>query len=301
MTTISCCKSFVSATLVPLVYIACIRVCSWGCFIRDDKKTIWRRFFGACVACLILGYSASYWKNENLTYAQFFGFRASGLLPALVLPLQLTAFLYLGPIVLSIVDGCWRLDWESLRPDCITLRNLVLVSDLTLHDVDRPIGWSAGKCTRSYSFQAPLTEEFAFRCCILPMLQNCLSAKTSLFIVPLFFSMGHFHHVIEQRRLGYSWKTSINICAFQAFYTYIFGLYASFLYLRTDHFVAAVLCHSFCNRMGLPECDTVYGLQRSKRCLVCFSYLFGFLIWLFLFIPTTEPRIYQNFFAPDLF
>ena len=51
--------------------------------------------------------------------------------------------------------------------------------------------------------------------------------------------------------------------AFQLIYTTIFGMLASFLFLRTGSILPPFSAHVFCNIMGLP--DPVYEVQRHPR------------------------------------
>ena len=76
-----------------------------------------------------------------------------------------------------------------------------------------------------------------------------------ILLTPLYFGIAHIHHFYEftltnQRTpLG----PALAITLFQFSYTVIFGWYASFVFLRTGSLLAVVLCHSFCNWMGLPR------------------------------------------------
>lgn len=48
------------------------------------------------------------------------------------------------------------------------------------------------------SFQAPFTEEFVFRACMLPLLVPCFGCPTAVIVCPLFFGVGKFKHVITR-------------------------------------------------------------------------------------------------------
>ena len=67
------------------------------------------------------------------------GLRSKGLLQAVIQPLLLTASLFMGPLLQSVLSG--RPDGDSIMP-LQTLRNLVM---------------------------APITEEFCFRACMAPL------------------------------------------------------------------------------------------------------------------------------------
>jgi membrane protease YdiL (CAAX protease family) len=68
------------------------------------------------------------------------------------------------------------------------------------------------------------------------------------------WSAAHMHHLIglvRQRHLSVA--EGLGLVLFQLFYTTVFGAFAGFVYLRTGHTVAPVLCHAFCNFMGFPN------------------------------------------------
>lgn len=114
---------------------------------------------------------------------------------------------------------------------------------------------------------APLSEEWTFRACMLPLLLQCFAPTTAIFVCPLFFGVAHFHHVVERIKMGMGikhalfisceWKSPIianpgigtspkrrgifyGICAsisgFQSAYTTLFGAYAAFLFAKTGEF-----------------------------------------------------------------
>lgn len=56
---------------------------------------------------------------------------------------------------------------------------------------------------------APLSEEWTFRACMLPLLLQCFSQTTAIFICPLFFGVAHFHHLVENTRRGVDLKIAL--------------------------------------------------------------------------------------------
>ncbi|KAI2651305.1 CAAX prenyl protease 2 [Labeo rohita] len=138
---------------------------------------------------------------------------------------------------------------------------------------------------------APLTEEFVFRACMIPMLVPCTGPTAAIFISPLFFGVAHFHHITEQLRFGQDTVFEILTCAaFQFVYTYIFGAYTAFIFIRTGHLVGPMLCHSFCNQMGFPAIGSV--LHHPQKPVVLLSYQLGILLFLILLFPFTDPAFY---------
>lgn len=115
------------------------------------------------------------------------GFRVDGFLTAMIVPLLLTATLFLGPISAIIINGAWKVYLEpSYWIDCfqniLWLRNHIV---------------------------APLSEEFTFRACMMPLLLQSYRQTTAVLLTPLFFGVAHLHHNIERVRSGMDWKTAL--------------------------------------------------------------------------------------------
>mmetsp|Transcript_11005 Transcript_11005/g.17024 ORF Transcript_11005/g.17024 Transcript_11005/m.17024 type:complete len:341 (-) Transcript_11005:97-1119(-) len=102
---------------------------------------------------------------------------------------------------------------------------------------------------------APLTEEVAFRGCIVPalLIVGMKSAK-AVFVSPLFFGTAHFHHaILKLKEGGSSIKFVVLVTLFQFTYTSLFGSYAAYAFIRTNSILSVSLSHAFCNFMGLPD------------------------------------------------
>ncbi|CAG5872296.1 unnamed protein product [Menidia menidia] len=180
---------------------------------------------------------------------------------------------YLGPIVHSALDNPdgftgelqAALDvqrWRLCARDALWLRNQVV---------------------------APLTEELVFRGAMLPMLLPCAGPTAAVLTAPLFFGVAHFHHIIEQRRLGKdSMSVILLVAGLQFLYTTVFGAFPAFVFLRTGHLVGPVLCH--CNSQGLPDVGS--ALQHPQQAVILCSYLTGVLLFLLLLFPLTDPFFY---------
>ncbi|KEY67290.1 hypothetical protein S7711_04543 [Stachybotrys chartarum IBT 7711] len=149
--------------------------------------------------------------------------------------LLLTALLFAGPLYeCLVIDGAWA-EWARLEPvkqawrDWPTWRNLV-----------------AG----------PVTEECLFRSAAVPLLLLAGSSHTRvIFLSPLVFGLAHLHHFYEFRLTnpGVSLAAAIARSVLQFSYTSLFGMYATFIFVRTASLPSVVLIHTFCNYMGLPR------------------------------------------------
>ncbi|OBT48218.1 hypothetical protein VE00_00934 [Pseudogymnoascus sp. WSF 3629] len=212
-----------SATIsrnLPSVIKARIRSVTWTCALCTITTS------------LLLTYLPP--SSTPLTTLHLMGYHPTGLLPSLK-ALLLTAILFLGPLFESgIVEGNWR-SWVRLRGlttlwhDLPTYRNLV-----------------AG----------PVTEEVLFRSASLPLfILSPASLRTTFLLPPLVFGLAHIHHIYEFRISNPSAPLLLGVIrsVVQLMYTTLFGSFATFLYLRTGSLVAVILCHTFCNWMGLPR------------------------------------------------
>lgn len=109
-------------------------------------------------------------------------------------------------------------------------------------------------------WQGPITEECLFRSAAVPLLLLAGNGLSStVFLSPLVFGVAHVHHFYEFRvtHPGVPLVAAIARSVLQFSYTYLFGIYATFIFLRTGSLLAVILVHSFCNVMGLPR---VWGL-----------------------------------------
>ncbi|XP_052621791.1 CAAX prenyl protease 2 [Lactuca sativa] len=78
------------------------------------------------------------------------------------------------------------------------------------------------------------------------------------------------------------------VVGFQLGYTVIFGLYASFLFVRTGHIAAPLVSHVFCNFMGLPA----FFSPRTR--MVSVGFVAGVVGFVYLLFPLTSPELYNH-------
>ncbi|MCJ1458389.1 hypothetical protein MMC28_008761 [Mycoblastus sanguinarius] len=151
--------------------------------------------------------------------------------------LLVTALLFAGPLFeKGIVESAWR-QWIRGKNVHETLSSW--------------IGW------RNY-VAGPVTEEILFRSLLLPLhliIQPSPSPGTLIFTTPLYFGIAHIHHFYEYILTHplTPLLPALLRSLVQFGYTTVFGWYATFLFLRTGSLWAVVVCHAFCNWMGLPR------------------------------------------------
>lgn len=143
----------------------------------------------------------------------------------------------------------------------------------------------------------PLTEEFVFRACIIPL--NIYSGQATgriILLTPLYFGIAHIHHIYEKTvTKSASLGTACAISMMQFGYTTIFGWLAAFLFVRTGSLWACVLVHSFCNSMGLPR---VFGRLPGNSIHTVAYYVFlvsGAILFSRNIERWTETRPYQAY------
>ncbi|KAF8571338.1 hypothetical protein P879_03668 [Paragonimus westermani] len=288
---------FVSCLVYSFIFIIGLYFGKGG-LSRNHPTAIRSRFISVAFTCTIIMLhiltfihkSGHSWRDPfSYNWHQIF-IRSDHLSHSFIVPLSLTMVcfsllvkpiaqvLYLGTLVDDLVSGRMRLLFDLEFLECrffnwISVRNLLV---------------------------APTAEEFVFRACILFHLQPLYSSCERLCLIsPLFFSIAHFHHIYGQIREGERAVDAFLKTLFQVAYTTLFGAYSAFLLLRTGNLMAAIVAHSVCNFMSLP--DPVGAMKRAQLRLGLFgqllsvaAHLAGLLLWLNFLYPATDPRKFSN-------
>nr|CAD7392526.1 unnamed protein product [Timema cristinae] len=285
LTDYPCLSSISACLMLSIIYVSSLYV--WNSpHHRDHPSTIKKRFFSVFVMMFIAPMFLYYFSHEHIlrkaSIWQLLGLRVRGLVPAVLTSLILTMMLFLGPLCMQGFSGLWRLHaepmyWVSNFQNLIWVRNHIV---------------------------APLSEEFTFRACMLPLLLQCFQPITAIFVCPLFFGIGefinivanhsHFHHMAERMRNGMDFTRALMLSCFQLSYTTIFGAYSAFLFFKTGHFVAPLTAHAFCNHMGFPDFAEILTYKDPRRCFLIFLYVIGLVAWCALLDPLTNPAWYSN-------
>ncbi|XP_055327623.1 CAAX prenyl protease 2-like [Paramacrobiotus metropolitanus] len=261
---------------------------------RDDPAEIRSRFqrvFCASVISCCLSAVFHYFsgvcsdKSFVVCFANRIGLRFNGVLFASVLPVILTLILFAGPIVGDFFAGRWR----GYNRAFLTLiyRNLYYRRRVLRDTIYSHIWW------RAYVV-APLSEEFVYRACLIPVLIVCYGPRAAILISPLSFGVAHLHHIFDRIRLGTPALRAVIATLFQIAYTSLFGLYSAYLFVRTGHIAAPILTHALCNVLGVPEIETFGTVPLGAKIVMVVAYLGGFGIWLYLLQPLTDPGLYGN-------
>lgn len=211
-------------------------------------------------------------QPDSHTLLEYMGFRIPGLLPAVFLPVILTAILFIGPLTVQAVTG----ELKSYAQPAFWLENVQNILWIRNHII------------------APLSEEFTFRACMMPLLLLSFNATTAVLLTPLFFGLAHLHHIVERHRNGMEWKIIALVSGVQFTYTSVFGIYSAYLFARTGHFVAPLLVHAFCNHMGFPDFQELWAQPGAQRYALLLVYVLGLCAWIWLLPTLTQPEWYAN-------
>jgi prenyl protein peptidase len=250
-------------------------------------------------------------SNDDNSYSLniWIGFRYDliNVAKSILITLFLTAILFGGPIVQHFIRDYYDFkeaqskkkqnNNNDKRKNLLNYFNYSINYLISKQNVKRIIDQDLNDLGfwRNYII-SPFTEEFVFRSCMLPLVLPTLSITKSIYIVPLFFGIAHLHHMIESiLTTNLPFKLILIQNLFQFSYTYIFGVYSSFLFVRTGSFFASFLNHSFCNLMGFPN---IAGLIRDfngrMRLFIMFVYFAGLFMFCSLLKSLTNPYLYEN-------
>ncbi|CAH3029166.1 unnamed protein product [Porites evermanni] len=273
-TTITPFRGIISCLVLSVAYVASLYVLK-SPYPRDHPKTIRQRFRSVFVVSLMSPLYVWLWADGTsdktaLSLWKYLGIHLQSIFIAILFPLLLTMILFFGPTMLLYFS-----------------REFVSVKGF----LEYPSSWVNSINLRNY-LVAPLSEEFVFRACLLPMLVPGFGNVMPIFICPLFFGVAHIHHVIERLQHGENPKDVWFSAIFQFGYTTVFGGYSAFLFLRTGHLIGPVVCHSFCNFMGFPQVEQVPSAKFPR--LITASFMIGLILFLVLALPLTNPSWYHS-------
>lgn len=278
---------------------------------RNEPSVIKRRFISVAISCLVSLLTVYLiadkpMESELVQFEKSFpiyewlGFRTGILIRSCTTSLLITMLLFSGPLVQYFISDY-----------LLTQKFRAYEEYNNQKDKKTSFDWFKKQITQFQEFGkenvydlcfwrnyiiSPFTEEFVFRSSMLPLLAPHLSFNALILTTPLFFGLAHLHHIIE----GYfandqPLKSLVTQHLFQFTYTYIFGIYSSYLFLRTGSFYSCLISHSFCNFMGFPNLLQLLNdfSRRMKVGILC-TYVTG-LVMFFLFLATvSEPSLFDN-------
>jgi prenyl protein peptidase len=270
------------------------------------KQRAWATLFSCVVCCLIVIGWCNFFvlpttdgtttdNDASVLVHELLGVRGRGFILAAVVPLLLTATLFFGALVCRV---CEYVEYQKIDSGIDSNARIVwpTVSDMTSSVVKYFSDWPNVRTV----VLAPITEEFVFRSCMAAVLlrSGTWSSGRITFVLPLFFGVAHAHHFYRRVFLENTpLKRAVLMCVFQFTYTSLFGIYATFVYLRTGHLIAAVLCHCFCNWNGFPDTGWLtnkHDIARPHMKVIGLSYVVGIVGFYFGLYKMTDPAMYES-------
>ena len=139
----------------------------------------------------------------------------------------------------------------------------------------------------------PVTEELVYRACMCPVLRAAGCSRLVCCVVPpLCFGMAHVHHFAKNaRRDGVA--EAAYTALLQIAYTTLFGMFSSFVFLRTGQVAAPIVAHALCNSLGLPDFTLLFE-RTHRRGFFTALYLLGVVLFVALLCPLTNPASYHT-------
>ncbi|XP_050433704.1 CAAX prenyl protease 2 [Adelges cooleyi] len=267
-------KCVLESFSLSVIYVSSLYV--WNSQLaRDHPTTIKKRFLSVLFMLIISPTYTWYFIHDKTQVPIWYwlGLKWEGLFVSAAASLLLTSVLFLGSICLIFCKDFHYQDVLSIErmksnfTDLIWLRNYIV---------------------------APISEEFTFRACIIPLLLQCFSPLTTILICPIFFGAAHFNQWLERMRAGIPCLEAFVMSVFQFMYTTIFGAYSALLFISTGNIIAPILAHKFCNHMGFPDFREMIQFPEPKRSILLIVSMTGLILWGFLIVYATEPWIYSN-------
>ncbi|KAI0985281.1 hypothetical protein GJ496_005315 [Pomphorhynchus laevis] len=197
--------------------------------------------------------------------------------------LFLTTVLFAGPLVqpnlLRTAPSYWfsAVNWIYYQPRWLLFRNFII---------------------------SPITEEIVFRASFLAFLtSSSFTVLQSIATASFIFSFAHLHHLIE---IYFYYKQDepstkdiklyhileiLSEGLLQATYTFLFGIYAGYLFANTKSILCCTVVHSFCNFIGPPALSEFF-LKAEQPSLPDAIQIFSSVVW--LADPTKAYAIRDN-------
>ena len=132
---------------------------------------------------------------------------------------------------------------------------------------------------------APILEEIVYRGIILNL---CTFGDTAaVLFTPIYFSASHLHHLLKARnKEKEEFRREIFVRLFQFSFTWLFGIYAGFVYIKAGrNIIAPILLHSYWNIIQIPHLKTWFDIdvEQAVRTIVSIGYIAGIVGFFSLF------------------
>jgi membrane protease YdiL (CAAX protease family) len=268
---------------------------------RNQAKVIRRRTLISCIICLIglfilsilylfvlpdlqVDSSIAFNTPDFLTFVglPFFSLSNYSIFSFIFSTLIVSApslILFSGSIINEFLHGI--LSYRSLdKPSSSLLSHLLRPFFSLLRDSMKP-----GTVDFRNNLWAPISEEIFFRTLIVTILVlGGFKQSALLSLCPLLFAIAHAHFFIVKLSTS-TWQQALFATLFQVFYTSIFGMIATQLYLNSSNLLAAILTHMISNIMGFPSFDFLkrHNSLYPYRFLIAASHILAISLFVYSF------------------
>ncbi|KAL4482212.1 hypothetical protein ABPG72_017993 [Tetrahymena utriculariae] len=122
--------------------------------------------------------------------------------------------------------------------------------------------------------KAPFVEEWVFK-----VLFSIILGKQNYFNIqwfsPLVFSLCHFQLVFFFKS-KYGWVGALVRALALSVMTFVFGIYSSFIFIKTNSFLCSFLLHGYCNFLGPPQFSSKKEIALNLVCAISFFVLMNY-------------------------
>lgn len=251
-------ETFVVSIMFPLIFIVPLHVVSKGQG-RDNPQVIRRRILATSIYVPLLSFIPAYLEYcRTCQQGTFRGFME---------------LLGLGSSHVSL-SGALSDALQGAMPIIVLFTGSILT--LILENSSELRRGNVETWIRDL-LSSPLMEEICFRSGLIAYLHlRQWNNNQLLFLSPLFFALSHLHHIydyIYNRGMSIIYALIVSIVQFS--YTYAFGCFGAYLFLRTGSLLSPFIAHMLCNFFGLPRFGNIRYYQNPK--CITLGHLFGLL------------------------
>lgn len=286
-------QALLTCLLLAFTYVSSLYLLWRGSILhnRNDPDVIMRRIASVLLVCLLAPLTLYYYAVEvpaittipqsiNLPFHRYLNLTTVNLVYSVLVSTLLLCILYGGSLYSTYLDTQLQAYDQNIAYTEL-LRQKFNVAYFTFTPINKDFWLDVRNL-----LVAPTAEEWVFRLhvCTL-LLSSGFSLKQAILINPLIFALAHVHHIVaHMQHHGMTLQQATMTVGVQLSYTTLFGIIASILYLHTGHIADAIVVHSLCNYLGLPNVNILlnkkHRLYNTHRTTVIGYYVIGIIVFI---------------------
>lgn len=200
-------QSLLSSFLLAFIYVSSLYIWNGKYQSNRSEPDVIRKKFNrvamSSIVSLVFIYLISQSDDQGFRLSEWIGIRMDSFFKSVLTSLFLTIVLFGGPCAQLILVNYYQSYSFYLKSTKKTNESIIInFSKYAINDFKATFAYKSmkQKCSdviflRNY-LVAPLTEEFVFRSCTLPLLICQLNFTNSIIIAPAFFALAHLHHIL---------------------------------------------------------------------------------------------------------